>query len=114
MLAAGATLRAVMAATGISVYSLFLLGAHGRRRGPNLSPREKQNIERLLRTGRLSQRAIGRRVRRAASTVNRIARIAELRRTGGRRFRRLRRPAKCPRHGLVKFWPCVICAAKQL
>lgn len=113
VLSGGATLRDARDATGLPVSFLYRLDAHRRRRGPNVSPAERRNIERQLAKGQLSQRAIARRVRRAASTVNRVARLAE-RRSGRRQFRRLRKPVRCPRHGWIRLWPCVACTAADI
>lgn len=110
MLARGETMRATRAATGVSLYSLYHLRAHIRFRGAALTPRERQNIERLLRQGKMTQRAIARRSNRALGTVNNVARRAELR-SGRKRFKRLRRPVRCPKHGLIYLWPCVACEA---
>lgn len=111
VLSAGGTLHEARAASGLPVSFLFQLDAHRRRRGPPLSARERRKIERLLGRGRMSQRAIAREVRRAASTVNRVARLVELA-TGRKRFRRLKKPRRCQRHGWVRLWPCVACEAE--
>jgi hypothetical protein len=110
MLALGATLRETQAATGFALSFLYKLDAHRRRRGPNLTAAEQRNIERLLRRGKMTQRAIARRSKRALGTVNNVARRAELR-SGRKRFKRLRRPVRCPKHGLIHLWPCVACEA---
>jgi hypothetical protein len=40
-----------------------------------------------------------------------VARLREIA-SGRKRFRRLRKPVKCPKHGWIRLWPCVACSAE--
>lgn len=90
---------------------------HGVRcRGRHLSEAEKAKIRRMREVDGMSLRAIAREMGIGKSTVwvwaqRRLEAVAD---QGGVVVRpvRVRRPRRCPRHGLLTLWPCVACAAE--
>lgn len=82
-----------------------------RRRRKELSPRTDAAIRRRLREARHTLRRIAALCGVSVKSVWLRSR-QELDRAGEFRPRGIRVARRCPRHGLVKLWPCVACAAE--
>ncbi|TWU66433.1 helix-turn-helix domain-containing protein [Crateriforma conspicua] len=86
--------------------------------GKHLSDSEKQTIRRLREQEGLPIRAIAIRMGRSKTAVGVHVRrrFEKVQDEGGTEVKpkMLKVPRRCPRHGLVRMWPCVACAADPI
>lgn len=82
----------------------------------NLTQEEKAKIRRLRESEGLSVRQIAQQMNRPTSTIGDWARkrFCEVADEGGEGPKILKEPRRCPRHGLVRLWPCVACLADPI
>lgn len=89
-----------------------------RYAGKHLTAEEKQQLQRLRELEGLPIRTIATQMGIGKSTVGRWsrARFLKVQDEGGKAVRpeNLKTPKRCPRHGLLRIWPCVACAADPL
>lgn len=93
-----------------AVHRLAVRHRFGRRRR-DLPPKTDAEIRRRLRAARHTLRRIAELSRVSFGSVSRRSRQMTDR---GSTFRPkgIRVPRRCPRHGLIKIWPCVACVAE--
>gem|GEM_PF-1529079 len=78
----------------------------------DLSPRKSRTLQRLVREAKLTGTEISAKLRINKSTVTRAFARRLDEETPDCDFRPKRvRGKRCPVHGVVRFWPCVACAA---
>lgn len=85
------------------------------RRLPIVSPISRMQIIALLLSTNMSYAHVARLVRVSKATVGRVAkdiRHRQLRRSGEFHPEPTKSAKRCPKHGLLKVWPCVACAAE--
>lgn len=89
-----------------------------RYAGKHLTPEEKEQLRRLRELEGLPIRKIATQMGIGKSTVGRWsrARFLKVQDEGGKAVRpaELKTPKRCPRHGLMRLWPCVACAAEPI
>lgn len=83
--------------------------------GRHLTDSEKREIRRLRELEGLPIRTIAGKVGRSKTVVGLVVRrrFLAVQDQGGKQIRPefLKVPRRCPRHGLVRLWPCVACQA---
>lgn len=86
--------------------------------GKHLTPDEKKEIKRLREIEGLPIRTIAARIGKSKSAVGNVSRRQYLKVAdqGGTvaRPEMLKTPKRCPRHGLMRLWPCVACLADPI
>lgn len=82
----------------------------------NLTDEEKAEVQRLREIEGLPIRVVAQRMNRPHSTIGDWARkrFCQVRDEGGTGPQILKIPRRCPRHGLVRLWPCVACQADPI
>ncbi|TWU15978.1 helix-turn-helix domain-containing protein [Allorhodopirellula heiligendammensis] len=86
--------------------------------GKHLTPEEKKEIKRLRELEGLPIRTIATRIGKSKSAVGNVTRrqFLKVQDQGGTvaRPELLKAPKRCPRHGLMRLWPCVACLADPI
>lgn len=86
--------------------------------GKHLTDEEKKEVRRLRELHGYSVRVTARQLGLSKTAVGRLsrARFLKVQDQGGTEVRpqELKKPRRCPRHGLVRIWPCVACAADPI
>jgi hypothetical protein len=113
----GDSTKAIRRATGVSISAIRAAIADLPRRRPRLTETQL----RLIACSVEPVRAVARRAHCSKSAVwhvrTNLARAADADETddddaAAIMFEQLRKPRRCPRHGLRSVWPCVECAAE--
>jgi len=86
--------------------------------GKHLTDQEKKEVQRLREIHGYTVRLTARELGLSKTAVGRWsrARFLKVQDQGGTEVRpvELKTPRRCPRHGLVRIWPCVACAADPI
>lgn len=82
----------------------------------NLSEEEKEEVRRLREIEGLPIRTVAHAMGRSKSSIGEWARrrFVQVQNEGGSGPELLKVPKRCPRHGLVRLWPCVACQADPI